>query len=539
MEQGYEDTRFENTVDRHFHCPICLNVLRDPVQCRRNQHYFCTPCITKHLQENSHTCPTCMEELTVQTLGRPARILTDVLSTFKISCDYAERGCCEMVELEALKTHIVSCDFGPVMCSNDECLQVVNKRDKEVHETKMCDFRTVKCDYCGEEMQYANIKNHKCPTRKEIDEIKVDLSEMKDKLNHLCSAQDEMAKEVRSMMSDLKESMTNSMKQVMVTMQSSYHVSSLHPALNTNEDIVIVGGKKTDSERLKSFEIFSWTNNSWTIMGEMNQYRSIATSFVYDNHMIVTGGFSDDGAKNSMEKMDLTEKNAEWIDSPVKFPFKCRGHKTVLEQNRLILIGGMDNKGGSKNTIYEILLTHPYSSKLLIHMPCPRNFHGAEKIGERVYILGGRIYYIHGRKTSSGQITNAVLMYDLVTNRFQRMASLPFPVSNMATVSWMDNVIVIGGIDENDRALNTVTMYNVNTEKSTMLPEMQKKRKGCAAVITGNKIVVMGGVDEKDVYLNSVECYSLDTKVWEDLPPMIQSRLYPTAVVKPACIYKG
>ena len=388
MEQGYEDTRFENTVDRHLHCPICLNVLRDPVQCRRNQHYFCTPCITKHLQENSHTCPTCMEELTVETLSRPARILTDLLSAFKISCDYTERGCREMVELGALKRHVAGCGFGPVMCSNDECLQVVNRRDKEVHETKMCDFRTVKCDYCGEEMQYVKIKSHKCPTRKEIDEMKLDLSEVKDKLNHLCCAQDEMAKEMRSMMSDLKESMTNSMKQTMATMLNSCHVSSLHPA-NTNEDIVIAGGaEKTSLGILKSFEIFSWNNNSWTSMGEMNQCRSAATSFVYDNHMIVTGGFSDGAGNDSMEKMDFTEKNGQWIDSPVKLPFKCRGHKTVLDHNRLIVIGGMDDKGVSKD-IYEILLTHPYSSKLLTCMPLPKSFHGAERICDRVYILVG------------------------------------------------------------------------------------------------------------------------------------------------------
>ena len=133
------------------------------------------------------------------------------------------------------------------------------------------------------------------------------------------------------------------------------------------------------------------------------------------------------------------------------------------------------------------------------------------------------------------KFTNTVLMYDATTNRCKQMSPLPFDVSLMATVSWKDNVIVIGGIDENSRALNTVTMYNVNTEKSTMLPEMKKKRKGCAAVVTGNKIVLMGGRDEKGVNLNSVECYSFDTKVWEDLPPMLESRVFATAVVKPAC----
>ena len=535
MEEGYEDTRFENTVDRHFHCPICLNVLRDPVQCRRNQHYFCTPCITKHLQENYQACPTCMEELTVETLGRPTRLLSSVLSTLKIACDYTERGCREMVELGALKTHVTRCGFGPVMCSNEECLQVVDRRCKEVHETKLCAFRTLTCDYCGGEMQNVKSKSHKCPTKKGIDEMKSDILEVKFELDQLCSAQEEMAKAMTGSLNDIQESVTN-IKQTMAGMQSPCAVCRL-PAKPkyTSEDVVIAGGQNrirgAGSKYEKTVGNYSFRNNFWTVRAEMNECRSAATSFVYENHMIVTGGFSDDGAKDSVERLDLDEKNAEWIYSPVTLPFKCRGHKTILDHNRLIVIGGIDDKNVRKDTIYEILLTHPYSSKLLTCMPLPINFHGAERICDRVYILGGR--------TSSGQITNAVLMYDLVTNRCQKMAPLPFATWIMATVCWEDNVILLGGENEKREALDTVTMYNVNTWKSTMLPKMKQKRRQCAAVVTGNKIVVMGGRDERGVHLHSVECYSLDTKVWEVLPPMVESRLNPTAVVKPACIYKG
>ena len=32
---GYRDERFENDVDENFHCPICMNVLKDPVMCQR------------------------------------------------------------------------------------------------------------------------------------------------------------------------------------------------------------------------------------------------------------------------------------------------------------------------------------------------------------------------------------------------------------------------------------------------------------------------------------------------------------------------
>ena len=93
FQVGYDDERFESTVDQHFHCVICYNVLKDPVMCRRNQHYFCRDCITEHLRSNSHTCPTCADELTVETLTDVPRIVTNYLNGQKIRCDYEDRGC--------------------------------------------------------------------------------------------------------------------------------------------------------------------------------------------------------------------------------------------------------------------------------------------------------------------------------------------------------------------------------------------------------------------------------------------------------------
>ena len=154
MDGGYNNDYIENTVDTTLHYPICMNVLNELVQCQRNQHYFCTFCITKHLKENSQTCPSCMEELTMETLGRLERILTDLLSNLRICCDCADQGCREVVELGVLKTHVATCNFCPVKCSNDACSTVISKRDKKLHENKICVLRLVKCGYCGEEVQH-------------------------------------------------------------------------------------------------------------------------------------------------------------------------------------------------------------------------------------------------------------------------------------------------------------------------------------------------------------------------------------------------
>lgn len=146
-ELGYAVERFEVAVSRRFHCSICLNVFKDPVMCHRNQHSFCRGCITRHLM-NFQTCPVCMDPLTVDTLSDAPRILTDYLSELRISCDYCHRGCKQYVKLDNLERHVNDCGFAPVVCSNEGCLQEVNKSELVYHETMLCERRVAKCHNC-------------------------------------------------------------------------------------------------------------------------------------------------------------------------------------------------------------------------------------------------------------------------------------------------------------------------------------------------------------------------------------------------------
>ena len=85
----------------------------------------------------------------------------------------------------------------------------------------------------------------------------------------------------------------------------------------------------------------------------------------------------------------------------------------------------------------------------------------------------------------------------------------------MATVAWKDNVVVIGGKDNEGNIRNTVILYNVTTGSYRMLPKMTKKRANCTAVTIGDNIIVMGGFVETITRLNSVECLIKSEKqIW-------------------------
>ena len=130
------------------------------MQCENNEHYFCSGCIKEHLKKTSHSCPVCQDKLTVETLRKAPRIVGDCVSRYKISCDYATRGCDEVLELGTLQTHVQDCDFMPVSCSNEGCDKIVSKRDVKHHENELCQFKTTTCDDCGEKMPHHKFGAH-------------------------------------------------------------------------------------------------------------------------------------------------------------------------------------------------------------------------------------------------------------------------------------------------------------------------------------------------------------------------------------------
>jgi hypothetical protein len=184
-EQGYDEGRFEGPVRPDLFCSICHGVLRNPRICQNKEHPFCLACISPHLQ-NSHTCPECREHLTPETLKNPPRFLMNILSELKIKCGYNERGCPGYVLLGNLQRHDDRCGFAPVTCGNEGCEKEVNRRDKEIHERELCQFRIAKCHDCRE------IKANQAKGEAEIAQVKEKQDEMKGSLDEMKGSLDEM-----------------------------------------------------------------------------------------------------------------------------------------------------------------------------------------------------------------------------------------------------------------------------------------------------------------------------------------------------------
>ena len=591
---GYDDERFESIVDQNFHCLICYNVLKDPVMCRRNQHYFCHGCITEHLRRNSHTCPTCADELTVETLAEVPRIVKTYLNERKIRCDYQDRGCRELVQLQNLNRHVAECGFSPVMCGNQGCNQTISKRDRTYHESELCQFRKLKCHNCEEistmmagmktkvadpdtkintnmahtSTDMKNINTDMKNINTELDKISTELNKMDTRLANNNTEIKNMNRSIANMGTKMAQTETK-MENINANMEARFEavnneVRGMRMSLNQmkdgfdhfkeavlekieskerkqeeitkdvsgaassggeNKHIFVAGGEKKNS-----VEIFNYPQRLWSLLKPTPKYRHTASSFVYNNHVTLAGGYCHGvGWVDNMIQMNIhlvPDLATNWTDFAAKLPARMSVQSSVVYKDSLFVTGGYNaDHDVYSDSIHEVKLKAPYTVKLLSKMPEPRARHSTVLCDDSILIVGGT-------KTGySKDNLRSVSSYDIKNNECQQLPELPYPVSDMATVKWGENLVIIGGYDKDSKALNNVIIYNVKTGNSHMLPPMLHKRYGCMAVVIENTIVVLGGKDERENALKSVEGFSFDRYTWEELPDMNEGRWLSTAVV--------
>ena len=557
---GYDDERFETIVNRNFHCLICYNVLKEPVMCRNNQHYFCRGCITEHLRRNSRTCPTCADDLTVETLTVVPRIVQDYLDELNICCEYYDRGCRELIQLQNLEQHVDECGFTPVQCGNQGCDEIIDKRDRKCHETEQCRFRKVECHNCekistvmaGMETEIkhlssitVNVTANEQIMKTKFEHLSTSIANTDEKLanmdtqianfNENVEAKFEAVNKLNNEVKEIKASL-NEVKDGFEQLKEAVFLKITSEERKQDEITDASGGATGGKEEQhifvaggagsKSVEMFNYRQRLWSLLYPLPVPRDSASSFVYNNHVTVAGG-AVGHAFDSMIQMNvhpIPDPSMNWSDFAAKLPAKMYAHSSVVYEDSLFLFGGYNkDENVISDRIYEIQLKPPYTVKMVAKMPEPRAYHSTVMCDDDVFIIGGTT-----TKDDKDSLSS-VLSYDIKKNICRPLPALPYAVTRMATVRWAENAVIIGGVDKVGHVLNDVTIYNTRTGHSHMLPPMLHKRHGCAAVVIQNRIVVLGGCDK--LVLKLVEGFSFGSYSWEELPQMKEGKWLPTAVV--------
>ncbi|XP_046864606.1 E3 ubiquitin-protein ligase TRIM62-like [Xenia sp. Carnegie-2017] len=360
----------------------------------------------------------------------------------------------------------INCDY-----ASRGCPEFINVENLKRH-VENCGFAPVLCsnERCGLEINKRDKIKHEtelCEYRKIASHDFREISEMfqrsfEDKMemqmNNLSRKIDEKFFEVK----DSVKPLTSQYKEMMESMNiNEPHVqtltSSIEMVMNSVKgDIFIAGGYLGDSS--KSVEIFSWKEEKWFNVASMENEHSWASSFIYNDNLFVVGG----AFCKSMETLNIKQFPLTWKTFPTELPYDCEGHQTVVYKQQIFHIGGH---------------------------------------------IGGQ--------GKDWKHLSSVLEFGLRTLTFKEMPPLPHPLTDMATVQWRDQIVLLGGRDGR-KYLNSVIMYDTKT------------------VITDDTIVVMGGMNDKGNYLNSVECFKMGcSSSWKYLPSMNEPRYASIAEVLP------
>ena len=521
----------------HITCSVCLEVLQDPVQCVKNEHHFCKKCITMHL-ERSKTCPVCQDTLTSETLRPSSRIVANLLQQVQSpKCRYTSRGCTADVTHKSLFSHQEECGFAPVQCSHKGCNATVSRQDVDSHVQK-CEFRSLTCDDCHEVMRQREYRKHTCILRKEVDENRANLAELKKILREIQDEQLRQGVEIKRYVStdlgqtpetqqrkgdnlkqpssDKKQSRTSQEQRSNLSKVASASSNQSRTASSSSNPIqsqtavkrkIVVAG---DTE----YEVFDWSTQKWSLYENTLFFNhSDAFSFVYDNNIMICSG-------KGTNRIDfLNVPNDSSIVYPSLLPSDCG--KGVLVDDTILTFGQAVSATSLKPP-FKTTVHVPYKDgrKLLSYAVIRMNENAVVVLGGNKKFPSGR-YKFDYREESKQNVS----VYNPATKAVTKLAPLPYGMTDMAVVAHDDYIIILGG-RKNENICNDVLMYNMANQTCSKLPSMVEERSNCAAVIMGDTIVAIGGeqkASERSIFptcLRTAEYLVLGEKKWRTLPEM-------------------
>jgi len=236
-------------------------------------------------------------------------------------------------------------------------------------------------------------------------------------------------------------------------------------------------------------------NNRWENLGvpgmEINHFQPV----VYGGKIYVVGPldccFPSESVVPKIQIFNPTTKT--WSQGAEVPENRRRGSAgTVVYNNKIYIVGGSTNghDAGMVNWFDEY---NPANNqwKTLPSAPTKRDHFTAAIVGNKLVAAGGR--QTDHPRTFANLVSN-VDVYNFDTGKWTSGARIPTMRAGAMTVSYGDEVIVIGGeSSQGTAALKTVEAYNVRTNKWRTLNSLRQQRHSGGAAIVGNAIHVVSG----------------------------------------------
>ena len=221
--------------------------------------------------------------------------------------------------------------------------------------------------------------------------------------------------------------------------------------------------------------------------------------------LIACGGWDGDQALDTVEMFDPSK--GEWTPLPSMLAPR-RDHGAAVVGDNLYAVGGWDTDPYYSSVEIFNIKTNTWSPGA--PLAGPRGWPGVAALGEHVYCVGGY--------DTKDRAVRTVERLHVGEGTWEGVADLNQARGGCGLVAFNGSLFAIGGFD-GDKALKTVERYDPIEEKWRFVTDMNSRREDLshACVVFNNNIVVMGGVDENESPLATGTMYSPDMDTWRPM----------------------
>jgi N-acetylneuraminic acid mutarotase len=124
----------------------------------------------------------------------------------------------------------------------------------------------------------------------------------------------------------------------------------------------------------------------------------------------------------------------------------------------------------------------------------PRNHHATAGVGDKIYVIGGRVSSAFISGTSNN--VDLIEMYDPAADLWTARARMPTARSAMGWGVYNNHIITAGGEGQDQRSLSafkSVEAYDTTLNRWLVLPSMTRQRHGLAVGVVGNRLYAVSG----------------------------------------------
>lgn len=130
----------------------------------------------------------------------------------------------------------------------------------------------------------------------------------------------------------------------------------------------------------------------------------------------------------------------------------------------------------------------------------------------QIVTLDNVMYAIGGQNNADGKDANTIEKYDIYTNTWEIITTIPSMRQGMKAVAYEDTILLIGGY-ENGVYSSQVDAYSISENTWTSKKQMKMRRERCAATVVDGYVYVMGGRNDNGL-LDSIEKYDIYRDTW-------------------------